>query len=124
MKKIVIGGQMNQSKICSYINKSYSDEILAYVSPNSISGTLDLQNNAADYYFGFCLTGSGGALIMPKSILGEDNCFVVSSPSSICSETEIKKALKAGKKVFGFYVNTYKISVSRVIQCILEENIK
>ena len=62
----------------------------------------NLKNGQADYYFGACKTGGGGALAMAIALLGMNQCATVSMPGKMLSEDEILAQVKAGKKAYGF----------------------
>jgi hypothetical protein len=69
---------------------------------SDIEATLAVKNKQADYYFGSCATGAGGALGITMGLLGKDKCVTVSMPGKVMGQQEISQAVKAGKVAFGF----------------------
>ena len=81
-----------------------------------IDATMAIKNNQADYYFGACATGAGGALGMATGLLVRDKCISVSMAGKVLTQEEINTAVKEGKVAFGF-VN---YDAERVIPMILK----
>lgn len=99
--KIVIGGQMEKSLVAELARKHTGGN--AEISIKSdIEVAMAIKNGTADYYFGACNTGGGGALAMAIAILGMNLCATVAMPGNIRSDEEIINEVKAGKKAFGF----------------------
>lgn len=101
MKRIVVGGQMEKQRIASLIARIAGDKA-SVETKSDIEAAMAVKNGSADYYFGACNTGGGGALAMAIAILGLSQCCTVSMPGNIKSEEEIQAEIKAGKKAFGF----------------------
>ena len=112
--KFVVGGQMDKKEIADLLKKYAPESEVAILS--DIEATLEIKNKKADYYFGACVTGAGGALSIPMGLLGKDKCETISLTGKILSQEEISAAVKNGKVAFGF-VNT---SAEKVIPMILE----
>jgi len=112
--KLVVGGQMDKKALADVLKKHSQDSEVAVMS--DIEATMALKNGKADYYFGCCATGAGGALGITLGLLGKDKCISVSMPGKILSQDEISAAVKAGKVAFGFV--TY--DAERVIPMILK----
>jgi hypothetical protein len=69
---------------------------------SDIEATMAIKGKQADYYFGACATGAGGALGIALGLLGKDKCITVSMPGKVMNQEEISTAVKAGKVAFGF----------------------
>lgn len=99
--KIIVGGQIDKQLVADIIAKNAGKNATI-----SIQGDLDaamtVKNGQADYYFGACNTGGGGALAMAIAILGMDKCVTVSMPSKVLTEDEIISHVQGGKIAFGF----------------------
>ena len=63
---------------------------------------MDVKVGNADYYFGACNTGGGGALAMAIAIIGADKCATLAMPGNILDEEKIKEEVNSGKIAFGF----------------------
>lgn len=98
---IVVGGQIDKQLISELLEKNGQGKINISVK-SDIEAAMAVQSGAADYYFGACNTGGGGALAMAIAILGASNCITVGMPGKVLSEDEIIKNIEAGKKAFGF----------------------
>jgi len=99
--KIVVGGQIDKNKIAEIIKKIGKDEVTVDIK-SDIEGAMAIKNNSADYYFGACNTGGGGALAMAIAILGMPLCATVSMPGNIKKDEEIIREIENGKRAFGF----------------------
>ena len=69
---------------------------------SDIEATMAMKSGQADYYFGCCATGAGGALGIALGLLGRDKCLTVSMAGKVLSQEEISAGVKAGKVAFGF----------------------
>jgi len=119
MLKIVVGGQMDKQAIANLIQK-YGQGLVEVSIKSDIEAALAVQMNQAQYYFGSCATGSGGALAMAIGLVGPQYCVSVSIPGHIMGEEEIRKAVRDGKKAFGFVNN----DAEKVIPVLLNEILK
>lgn len=99
--KIVVGGQMDKELVSSILKK-YVDEETTISILSDIQAAMAIKTGTADYYFGACNTGGGGALAMAIALLGIDQCSTVAMPGNIKSESEIRKEVQSGKVAFGF----------------------
>ena len=99
--RIVVGGQMDKDRIAQIIKKIGGDKVTVQVK-SDIEAAMAIKTNQADYYFGACNTGGGGALAMAIALLGMLLCATVSMPGNIKSDDEIIKEIENGKKAFGF----------------------
>jgi hypothetical protein len=61
-----------------------------------------LKAGQADVAIGVCQSGAGGALAIPRALLGAECCAQLSTPSRKPTEEEIRAAVAEGKTVFGF----------------------
>ena len=101
MLRIVVGGQMDKDMLAQMIRKIGGDKVIVTVK-SDIEAALAIKSNQADYYFGACNTGGGGALAMAIALLGMKLCVTVSMPGKMISEQQIAKEIENGKKAFGF----------------------
>ena len=62
----------------------------------------DIKSGKADVAIGVCQSGSGGALAIPRALLGADACASLSTPSRRPTSEDIRSAVLQNKKVFGF----------------------
>ncbi|MDE9571579.1 DUF2620 family protein, partial [Xenorhabdus bovienii] len=69
---------------------------------HDIEAAIAIKNGEADYYFGACNSGGGGALAMAIALIGLNQCATIGMPGKILSDDEIITHVKAGKKAFGF----------------------
>jgi len=87
-----------------------------------IVGAKEVAQGKADYFFGACATGGGGALSMAIAILGYSNCFTVSTTGKQPREVEILEAVRSGKKAFGFTSDHIDTAVPLILKAILIEH--
>jgi hypothetical protein len=99
--KFVVGGQMDKKNIGALLGKLAGGSAEVAVM-SDIEATMAIKNKQADYYFGSCATGAGGALGISIGLLGTDKCITVSMPGKVMGQEEISAAVKAGKVAFGF----------------------
>jgi len=99
--RIVVGGQMDKERVADIIKKLGADKVSVEIKTD-IQAALAIKANLADYYFGACNTGGGGALAMAIALLGMPLCATVSMPGNVRSDSEIIKEIENGKKAFGF----------------------
>lgn len=119
MINIVVGGQMDKQQIAQLIER-YGDGKVKVSVKGDIEAVMDLKSGQAEYYFGACATGAGGALAMAVGIIGAQYCLSVSIPGKVLSEEEMRKAIQDGKKAFGF-VNT---DAEKVLPILIDEILK
>lgn len=96
--KIVVGGQIDKQKVYDTIKGVVGDRASVEIK-DDIAAAMAVKTGQADYYFGACKTGGGGALAMAIALLGMNP---VSMPGKMLSEDEILAQVKAGKKAYGF----------------------
>ncbi|MGV8026456.1 MAG: DUF2620 family protein [Anaerolineaceae bacterium] len=118
MIKVNIGG-MNTQEIKSLVDK-FAEEKFETKITSDISGVQEVAKGEADYYFGACATGGGGAISMAIAILGYSKCFTASMPGRPPRKEEIEKAVRDGKKAFGFTCDHVQLAVPMIVEAILE----
>lgn len=101
MLRIVVGGQIDKQMVADTIKKIGGDKVTVTIK-SDIEAAMAIKTNQADYYFGACNTGGGGALAMAIALLGMGLCATVSMPGSRKTDEEIIKEIENGKKAFGF----------------------
>lgn len=99
--KIVVGGQVDKQEIAKQIEKIASDRVEVEIM-DDIKAATAIRNGEADYYFGACHTGGGGALGMAMAILTSAKCATISMPGRAPKEEKVKEELAKGKVAFGF----------------------
>ncbi|PHM62537.1 DUF2620 domain-containing protein [Xenorhabdus ishibashii] len=100
--KFVVGGQIEKEAIAEGIRQLAGNKATAITIMNDIDAAMAIKNGEADYYFGACNTGGGGALAMAIALIGLKQCATIGMPGKILSNDEIITHVKAGKKAFGF----------------------
>jgi hypothetical protein len=118
--KINVGG-LAAKDVLAKIAEVAPDQVQARITAD-IVGVREVAQGQADYYFGACATGGGGALSMAIAILGYDNCFTVCTAGKAPKEEEIKQAVLSGKKAFGFTCDHVDTAVPMLIKAILSKH--
>ena len=90
---------------------------------SDIEATMSMKNKQADYYFGSCATGAGGALGIATGLLGKDRCVTVSMSGKILTQEEISTAVKAGKVAFGFVNYDAERVIPMILNAIINKDI-
>ncbi|HOO73803.1 MAG TPA: DUF2620 domain-containing protein [Tepiditoga sp.] len=119
MLRIVVGGQIDKNMVASKIKEIGKDSVSVEIK-SDIEAAMAIKAGTADYYFGACNTGGGGALAMAIALLGMGMCATVSMPGKIRSDEEITNVIKNGKKAFGFTPQ----HADQVIPVIMKEILK
>ena len=88
---------------------------------SDIEATMAMKNGQADYYFGCCATGAGGALGIAFGLLGRDKCLTVSMVGKVLSQEEISAGVKAGKVAFGFVNHDAEKIIPMLLKAIAEK---
>lgn len=117
--KIVVGGQVDRQKIANKINEIAGDKVEVEVL-DDIKAATAIKNGEADYYFGACHTGGGGALGMAMAILSSSKAVTISMPGKAPKEDKIKEELQAGKVAFGFTSDHIDKAVTLLLENILD----
>ncbi|MFW5787080.1 MAG: DUF2620 domain-containing protein [Halanaerobiales bacterium] len=119
--KIVVGGQVKKNEIADKIKEIAGDEVEVEIM-DDIGAANAIKRGEADYYFGACDTGGGGALGMATAILTSQKTETVSMAGKAPDEDHIEKAIKDGKVAFGFTNDHYKKAVKILMDKIMEHN--
>lgn len=98
--KITVGGQIDKENVAELLKKYFPGEEITIKS--DIDAAMDIKLGNADYYFGACNTGGGGALAMAIALIGADKCATLAMPGNILPEEKIKEEVDKGKIAFGF----------------------
>lgn len=98
--KIVIGGQIDKENVARIVKENFPDSEITVKS--DLDAAMDIKAGNADYYFGACNTGGGGALAMAIALVGADKCATLASPGNVIEEEKIKEEVERGKVCFGF----------------------
>ncbi|EEY34227.1 DUF2620 domain-containing protein [Pseudoleptotrichia goodfellowii] len=98
--KIVVGGQIDKENVNNLLKKYIPESEI--IIKSDIDAAMDVKAGNADYYFGACNTGGGGALAMAIAIIGADKCATLAMPGNILDEEKIKEEVNSGKIAFGF----------------------
>lgn len=99
--KIVVGGQMDKQAIARMVENLADGKVQVEIK-SDIEATMAIQMGQADYYFGACSTGAGGALGIATGLLGMQRCVSVSTPGMTMTQEQIDKEVASGKVAFGF----------------------
>ncbi|MCR1875415.1 DUF2620 domain-containing protein [Paraclostridium bifermentans] len=116
MIRIVVGGQMDKERIAKKIEEIGKDKITIEVKTD-LDAAMAMKTGQADYYFGACNTGGGGALAMAIALVGMNECLTASMPGTMLPKEDIVKGIENGKKAFGFTPQ----HADEVIEIILEK---
>ncbi len=114
--KIVIGGQVEKKQIENLIREI--DPSIETVVKSDLEAAMAMKTGQADYYFGACHTGGGGALAMAIALIGKGKCETVSMPGKKPNEDKVTEAVKSGKKAFGFTGDHIESAVPMIIKAI------
>ena len=113
--KIVVGGALYKKENAELIEKYGNGKVEVEIMPD-LQAAMALKAGKADYYLGSCQTGAGGALGMAIAMNGMEKCITVAMVGKVLDEEEILKAVKEGKKAFGFVPE----AAARVIPVIMK----
>lgn len=111
----MIGGQIEKQQIEVLIKKYQTTENQITVKTD-LDAAMDLKSGVADYYFGACNTGGGGALAMVIALVGSDKTVVLGMPGKTLTEDEIINNIKAGKIAFGFTSQDMEFIIQSVMK--------
>ena len=111
---------MDKKAIADLLNKHSGGKADVAVM-SDIEATMAIKNKQADYYFGSCATGAGGALGIALGLLGRDKCVTVSMAGKVLSQEEITSAVKAGKVAFGFVNYDAEKVIPQILKAIAEK---
>jgi len=99
--KIVIGGQIDKEMVKTLVQKHAKENTTIEIKTD-LEAAMAIKSNQADYYFGACNTGGGGALAMAIALIGMDKCVTVSMPGKVLTDELIIENVNNGKVAFGF----------------------
>jgi hypothetical protein len=117
MIRINVGG-LAAKEIAALAAQVGGDQVEVQVGTD-IVGAQQVAMGMADYYFGACATGRGGALAMAMALLGVSKCFTASTTGRPPKEQEVREAVAAGKKAFGFTTDHVDWAVPMIVKAIL-----
>ena len=117
MIRINVGG-LAAKEIAALAVQIGGDQVEVRVGTD-IAGAQQVATGMADYYFGACATGRGGALAMAMAYLGVSNCFTASMTGRPPKEKEVQEAVASGKKAFGFTTDHVDLAVPMIVRAIL-----
>ncbi|MBE2898544.1 DUF2620 domain-containing protein [Pasteurellaceae bacterium 20609_3] len=121
--RIVVGGQIEKDHLAKQLDAAFRQHsVVAQISQKSdIEAAMAVKSGEADYYFGACNTGGGGALAMAIALLGADQCATIGMPGKLLSDDEIAAQVRAGKKAFGFTGQDIDKVVPTLVRLIINE---
>ncbi|CDQ40336.1 MULTISPECIES: DUF2620 domain-containing protein [Virgibacillus] len=114
--KIIIGGQVEKQTIEALI-KDIDPSIDTSVK-SDLEAAMAMKTGQADYYFGACHTGGGGALAMAIAMIGRDKCETVSMPGKKPDASKVDEAVRNGKIAFGFTGDHTEVAVPMILSSI------
>lgn len=117
--RLVVGGQIEKQKIADALTALVGERAESITIMGDIDAAMALKAGVADYYFGACNTGGGGALAMAIAIAGAEPCITVGMPGKILSEAEIMAAVQQGKKAFGFTGQDVDVVLPMLVNALL-----
>lgn len=120
MVKVVVGGAIDKQRIAKIIEEAGGENVKVEIK-SDIEAAMAVKTGKADYYFGACNTGGGGALAMAIALLGLGKCATLSMPSRPPKEEEVIKAVKQGKVAFGFTNEHISEAVNMILNLILKK---
>lgn len=118
--RLVIGGQIDKELVADIVKREHDGFFTSIQIMGDIEAAMAVKNGNADYYFGACNTGGGGALAMAIALLGADKCFTASMPGNILSDEKIIEGIQSGKIAFGFTPQTAELVLKTLIKGIKE----
>lgn len=116
--KIVVGGAVEKQAVADLIKEIGGDKVEVVVM-SDVQAAMAIKTKTADYYFGACHTGGGGALSMAIALLTKSLCATVSMPGRPPKEEEVKKEVADGKVAFGFTADHISTAVPMILNEIL-----
>jgi Protein of unknown function DUF2620 len=118
MMKIVIGGQVEKPEIDALVKQFGGNQVQTVVK-SDLDAALAIKTGEADYYFGACHTGGGGALAMAIALLGKQQCATISMPGQPPTKEKVKEAVEQGAKAFGFTGDHKEKAVQYLMETLL-----
>jgi len=108
-------------KVVADLLKKHAGDSADVAIMSDIEATMAIKSGQADYYFGCCATGAGGALGIALGLLGRDKCLTVSMSGKVLSQDEISAGVKAGKVAFGFVNYDAEKMIPMILKAIAEK---
>jgi hypothetical protein len=90
---------------------------------SDMDGVTRLKRGEADYYFGACLSGAGGALAMATALLGPTIAVRVSGLGTAPDAASIAAQIAGGARAFGLAAAHIDVVVPMVLDEILEREL-
>lgn len=116
--KIVVGGAVEKQAVADLIQKIAGDKVTISIM-SDVQAAMAIKTNAADYYFGACHTGGGGALSMAIALLTKAKCATISMPGRPPKEEDVIREVKEGKVAFGFTADHINEAVPMILKHII-----
>ncbi|MDF2674877.1 MAG: hypothetical protein K0R09_3145 [Clostridiales bacterium] len=120
MIKIVVGGAIEKKKVAESITMCGGDRVEVKIM-SDIEAAMQVKTGKANYYFGACATGGGGALAMAITLLGASKCSTVSMPGNPPEESHVDEMVKQGKVAFGFTSDHIEKAVPFILNSIFKK---
>lgn len=120
MIKIAVGGAIEKKKVAETITKCGGDKVEVKIM-SDIEAAMQVKTGKANYYFGACATGGGGALAMAITLLGASNCATVSMPGKPPEDSYVDEMVRQGKIAFGFTSDHIEKAVPLILNCIFKK---
>ncbi|MBD1382914.1 DUF2620 domain-containing protein [Metabacillus arenae] len=118
--RIVVGGQVEKPEIERLI-KEYGENKAEVVVKSDLEAAMLIKSGGADYYFGACYTGGGGALAMAIALLGKSQCATISMPGKPPVKGKVHTAIEQGAKAFGFTGDHKEQAVSILMDALIKK---
>ncbi|MEA2418873.1 MAG: hypothetical protein QOE60_1079 [Thermoleophilaceae bacterium] len=84
-----------------------------------MQGARLVKKGQADYYFGTCWSGGGGALAAATAILGARQVAIVGTPGMSVSREKVAQALQEKRNAFGFPYEQSTQAIPILVEAIL-----
>lgn len=117
--KIVVGGAVEKQAVAELIMEIGGERVDVKIM-SDIQAAMAIKNRQADYYFGACHTGGGGALSMAIALLTKAKCATVSMPGRLPKVENVKREVREGKVAFGFTADHYQTAVPMIMAELLK----
>ncbi len=111
--KIVLAG-LQREKMEEIIKKS--GKTVEIIVTTDMNGAKMVKKGEADYYFGACNTGAGGAISIAIGLLGYGRCCTVAKPGKVANEREIEKFIGEGKVAFGISIENIENAIPILLE--------
>ncbi|WED26277.1 DUF2620 domain-containing protein [Vibrio sp. DW001] len=118
--KFVVGGQIERDAIRNALEGLVQGTDITIDVMGDIEASQAVKNGQADYYFGACNTGAGGALAMAIALIGFNKCGTVGMPGKIIPTEEMTKMISDGVVAFGFTGQDIDVVLPILVPAILK----